>query len=252
MSDPIRLLDEEEKLSADERRILESDLGQPSPRGARREVWGALSIKLVALSTSAQIATTSAGASASGATTLSAWSLLKFASIGAALGAAVSLTVFFTASPEVARPSTVVPLEASAAVSAGPAVIESRARDAAPVHSGSEGAAPPKPSARVRPAATTSESNSAALPVPVAESESLRVARARAHLRSGDARRALDELRAVEQDEPHGLLIQEREALLIEALSALGQHESARERGRAFLKRYPSSPHVHAIERVVR
>jgi outer membrane protein assembly factor BamD (BamD/ComL family) len=85
----------------------------------------------------------------------------------------------------------------------------------------------------------------------VAESESQRVARARARLRSGDARRALEELRSLEQDEPRGLLVQEREALLIEALAAVGQRESARERAKAFLKRYPSSPHVRAVERAV-
>jgi hypothetical protein len=84
---------------------------------------------------------------------------------------------------------------------------------------------------------------------PATDGESQRVARARAFLRSGDAALSLQELHALERDEPSGLLAQEREALHIEALAALGRREEARERAASFLKSYPTSPHVRAVRR---
>lgn len=50
---------------------------------------------------------------------------------------------------------------------------------------------------------------------------------------------------------PHGLLAQEREALAIEALLALGREDQAKARARAFLASYPSSPHRKRAERVL-
>jgi hypothetical protein len=52
---------------------------------------------------------------------------------------------------------------------------------------------------------------------------------------------------------PHGILDQEREALRIEALVALGRMDEARSRARAFEAAYPGSPHrariAHALAR---
>jgi len=54
---------------------------------------------------------------------------------------------------------------------------------------------------------------------------------------------------------PHGILDQEREALTIEALVALGKVDEARARARAFERTYPASPHrariEHALARAV-
>jgi hypothetical protein len=248
MIDPVRLLDGGEELSADERRALEADLAQPSPLGAKRAVWGALGLKLTALSASAEAATASAGsAAASSPVTLA---LVKAAGIGIALGTAVSSVAFFAVPRDAVRPSPTVAVTVSAAPSASaPRAMSAPERVDVAAPSGVEPA--PHPSAGSLPRAVNAVSGNerAAEAPPVLESESQRMARARALLRSGNAARALSELSALERDEPRGLLVQEREALLIEALSAVGQREVARERAAAFLKRYPSSPHARAVRR---
>lgn len=81
--------------------------------------------------------------------------------------------------------------------------------------------------------------------------ESRRIARARALLRGSNARGALVELEAVRRDFPNGTLAQEREALSIEALLALGEKANARERAGAFLSRYPKSPHAALVRRAL-
>jgi len=73
--------------------------------------------------------------------------------------------------------------------------------------------------------------------------ESALLTEARAQLRAGDptaARAALDRLAA---QFPHGVLIQEREVLAIELLSAQGDVAGARRQARAFVGAYPTSPH---------
>ena len=47
---------------------------------------------------------------------------------------------------------------------------------------------------------------------------------------------------------PHGILDQEREALAIEALTALGKDDEARTRARGFQRAYPDSPYRARIE----
>jgi hypothetical protein len=184
----------------------------------------------------------------SAASTLTALSLLKFGGIGLALGVTVS-TAAFVAERRAAAPA---PVEARTAPdvpqrAAGDDVV--RQRGAPPV------AETPPPATEVSPAAPSAERvlpekafESAAAPA-VVETEMQRVARARGELRSGDAPGALRTLRALELDEPSGLLTQEREALLIEALATSGEREAARRRAAAFLARYPRSPHATAVRR---
>jgi outer membrane protein assembly factor BamD (BamD/ComL family) len=68
-------------------------------------------------------------------------------------------------------------------------------------------------------------------------------------LRAGQASDALKTLQSLERDEPNGLLQQEREALSIQALAALGQRDAARKRAAVFAQRYPASPHLSAVRR---
>ncbi|HNS98349.1 MAG TPA: hypothetical protein PKL73_15465 [Polyangiaceae bacterium] len=49
---------------------------------------------------------------------------------------------------------------------------------------------------------------------------------------------------------PHGMLAQEREVLMVEALQRLGHDEEAKDRSRAFLKDNPDSAHRKKIEHV--
>src|SRR6185295_3832504 len=94
----------------------------------------------------------------------------------------------------------------------------------------------PRPVEHVQPRTTASAPVEE--PVVPAESatvlESKRFAAARDSLRAGDARTALGELDALAQDFPNGVLAQERDALRIQALAALGQKDRARELGQRF------------------
>jgi hypothetical protein len=63
----------------------------------------------------------------------------------------------------------------------------------------------------------------------------------RARLRAGDLAGAFATLEAARTRFPRAVLEEEREALTIELLSRSGRLESARERARAFLERFPES-----------
>jgi hypothetical protein len=82
--------------------------------------------------------------------------------------------------------------------------------------------------------------------------ESQRVAEARALLHAGDPRGALALLHSVASEFPNGVLVQEREALTVDALLASGDRDSARQRASDFVQRYPDSPHAPAVQRALR
>lgn len=248
--DPPRLL-EDGTLTADERRALEAAAEERSPLGAKAAIWAVLSLELAAPATAAAASVTAAatgvtaasGAGAGAAGLLTTVALVKSAAVGLALGAAVGSGLYFSGRAEPPPPA---PRELR---------VEGATSVAAPFHAAA--AAPnaraPAEEASAAPSTTASEPRGevarAERPreVPPVESESQRVARARASLRAGDANRALETLGALARDEPNGLLAQEREALAIEALAALGRRDAARARADAFLARYPASPHVLAV-----
>lgn len=78
--------------------------------------------------------------------------------------------------------------------------------------------------------------------------ESRLVMEARRALRSGDAREALRLLESATGRFPDGALVQEREALSIEALARSGQREAAARRAGAFLRAFPNSPHAANVK----
>ena len=99
----------------------------------------------------------------------------------------------------------------------------------------------------------SAQSNSEAVPVavtvsPDAREESQVIGSARSVLRSGDAARALQLLELAERRYPQGVLNQEREALRVEALTRLGRIAEARERAKAFLRAYPTSPYASRVK----
>lgn len=77
--------------------------------------------------------------------------------------------------------------------------------------------------------------------------ESRLIARARAELQSGSATAALHTLEQARSRFPYGVLIQEREALLVKALARAGRPGEAQTRGSEFLRRHPSSPHASRV-----
>ena len=129
----------------------------------------------------------------------------------------------------------------------------------APEHSGSIRQLAPGPASAESPRPVASERSVASFAVPApttevndgASLESRRVAEARSALRSGNARAALTTLTALGRDVPNGVLAQEREALIIEALLSLGERERARSLAKKFLSRYPNSPHASSARRAL-
>jgi hypothetical protein len=81
-----------------------------------------------------------------------------------------------------------------------------------------------------------------------AREESQIIASARSLLRTGNAAAALQLLDRASSRFPDGILVQEREALRIEALSALGRTSDARALADAFMRAYPNSPHVSRVK----
>jgi outer membrane protein assembly factor BamD (BamD/ComL family) len=79
--------------------------------------------------------------------------------------------------------------------------------------------------------------------------ESLALQAVRAALRRGDGAGALATLEATRARFPASVLGQEREALTIQALALAGQRDQARERARAFISKFPTSPHVPILAR---
>jgi hypothetical protein len=72
--------------------------------------------------------------------------------------------------------------------------------------------------------------------------------RARAKMAAGDPEAALEVLSQHARSYPRGLLSEEREAMAVNVLVALGRAPEARRRGRAFLERYPSSLVRRSVE----
>ena len=75
--------------------------------------------------------------------------------------------------------------------------------------------------------------------------------RGRRALREGRAAVALQVAEEHRARFRRGRLVEEREALRIRSLDRLGRGDASREAARAFLKRYPSSIHRLAVERVL-
>jgi outer membrane protein assembly factor BamD (BamD/ComL family) len=96
-------------------------------------------------------------------------------------------------------------------------------------------------------------SSSEPLPAPGSRlsDEAHAVLAARAALRSGNPEAALRELSDARASFPRGALVQEREALTIEALARTGQSGAASARAQAFLHRFPRSPHGDDVRRFI-
>jgi len=73
---------------------------------------------------------------------------------------------------------------------------------------------------------------------------------ARTSLGRKDAAGALARLEEHQHRFPNGRLAEEREAMMVTTLEGLGQHEAARERGKAFLARFPESLLAPQVKRV--
>lgn len=278
MSAPRRWLDDAGDLSPGERQVLEAGLELRAPAGSKEAVKSALLAQLPAHTggggapgsiEAGPAADAGAGLSTGAAVTFG--TLLKSTAVGFALGVAatgswvavksgddIDRKAAPTSAPQRSEP---VPQTSGSVGAFGP-------NGAVSIPSGTSSAAPdaavePTPEVIATPATSAGH---VVLPGPAPsvqafperdstlgamKTESARLARARTLLRSEDARGALAVLESVERDHPHGVLVQEREVLGMEALLALGELHAAQTRARAFLQRYPGSPHAASARRVL-
>ncbi len=111
------------------------------------------------------------------------------------------------------------------------------------------------PSSSARTETRTAIPSTTVTPLPAHASqlreESLAVMAARQALRANDAGKALHLLEQARQRFSKGVLLEEREALTIEALARTGQSERASARAQAFVNRYPRSPHAADVQRFI-
>jgi hypothetical protein len=246
--DPRRLLDDPSELHPDALRALEAGLDEGVPPGAKAAVWGALATALPKAAAAAASATAASGAAA--ATATASVSFLKLGAIGVALGTLSGVGYYAVGrvtAPKRVPSAQVASVSPRASTEATPPAIVDGAGIAEP--SRVEPAAEPparEPAVAARPAEAVPPAPSSA---DTLLDESRRVANARSLLRQGSAADALSALVAIERRHPNGMLAQEREALIIEALSALGHRELVQQRAARFLARYPSSPHAEAVRR---
>lgn len=254
MNDPERLLSTGP--SSLERTLLESAM-TPGPTNEQCDaVWRALEKRLGAGSPGGSGPATPASGGGVGATSalksFAGWSTAT-AVVGAA---AVAASLMWRAhaskpdrvppAPQATEPLPQIVLAESAVVSAPP--VATTAAAAAPV-----------PRAVRRPTVLRPPSKGVEQPAPEPErdgsslhEESLLLLRARRAWQSGDCEGALARLDEARARFPNGGLVQEREALSIEALACAGRAEEASTRAAAFLRDYPTSPHADGLRRYSR
>ncbi|MEM6992678.1 MAG: hypothetical protein AAF721_19345 [Myxococcota bacterium] len=79
-----------------------------------------------------------------------------------------------------------------------------------------------------------------------AMAEASLISRARKALATSPSQ-ALALTNEAKRDFPRGMLLEEREAVAVQALAKLGRHDKAKRRGEQFLKRYGRGPHAAAV-----
>jgi len=239
MADPDRMLSSSSDADDLERALLGSLRDVSPPRGVKDETWNAVAAQIAAAGAAGALAT--ATGKAAGASALRA--LVVNAALGVAVvGSTITGGVIWVRHAQ--RPQN---------APAAPAVANVPAAANAPIRPLSAPAeAPPEAVDRQAPAAgrrVSRPGEGSESPDPLSR-ESAIVTEARAQLKSGDPRAALATLARLHAGAQNAVLVQEREVLTIQALSALGDTDSARRRARAFVTAYPNSPHTPQLRHI--
>ena len=237
--DPERLLSISSGSDPLERELLGSVRHVGPPDGAKDQAWRAIAGQIaVFAAVGAVSSSTAAAASKAGIGTMATWALsTKVVAVVAAGGLALgggylAMRGVSESSPAVAPRTVVAPVTHAAPVAPqAPKQVESVAP---PEDTPAEDA----PSRKLEPHR-----------LDALKAESALLTEARAELRSGDAAAAQGSLDRLQAQFPKGMLTQEREVLAIEVLSARGNVEGAKRRAKAFVARYPKSPHSAKLAR---
>jgi len=243
MNDPRRWTDEGGEATARERELVRAGRDAGPSHEQKRMMWGAIAAQAVPPATG-QGATPASGPAASTGLTVAKGTVIV-ALIGA--GIVASYRTMRGPIPPITQPAAAAAAPAPDEQPRLPSVSPSPGDDPSREAPRSVKIAHPTP----RPnAAATREVGETARASQLRE-ESEMILGARRVLRAGDPSRALMLLDAARTRFPEGILVQEREALSIEALVRSGQRALATKRAEAFLRAYPKSPHGADVKRVV-
>jgi hypothetical protein len=259
MSDPKRLLHTGSDLV--ERALLESAM-TPGPTNEQCDaLWEALENRLGVVTGSGSQATSANGARPESTVGSASPATMAWGAAAVAVGAAVAAAFFAwsahdqrTARPYLAggigQPAPQVLVPPSSGTSTAPSTIPSTVRvpPVAPVSSSA--ARPPvphKPASKIVELARPPEGSESSL-----REESQLLLRARRAWQARDCTGALTQLDEARRRFPSGALVQEREALAIEALACVGRSKEAATRAASFLREYPTSPHAEALRQFER
>lgn len=237
MSDPRRLLEEEDGKDLGRALLRSARADRPGPR-ARQRTLKALGVGGAIVGASATVSSASAAASASGL------SLLKWIAGGVVSGLLVVGGASTLQQPASPPPP---PVAAAAARVAARATVVAQAAQASPLTpptpqgEGAEPPAPPAPGAA--PPVAHAARSGAAKPSASALAEEVQLLdRARAALEGGDAASAIEALERRDQRFGGGALGPEARVIRIEALLARGDRARAAAEARSFLASHPDSP----------
>ena len=241
MNDPRRWTDEGGDATARERELVRAGRDAGPSHDQRRMMWGAIAAQAIPSATGQGAAPASGPAASTGLTV--AKGTVIVALIGA--GIVASYRTMRGPTPPIMQPST-----------AAPALHEQpQLPSVSPPPGDDPSAEAPRP---VKVAHSTPRPNAAPTKEVVENArasrlreESEMILGARRVLRAGDPLRALTLLDAARARFPEGILVQEREALSIEALVRSGQRALATKRAEAFLRAFPKSPHGADVKRIV-
>jgi hypothetical protein len=237
-------------VSAVERGLLESARVPDPTRPQQDMLWASLSRQLAAPAAGAAVA--SSGYLRSGV--LTRWALMLGATMAAvATAGVVALSHGSRAAPtppSIAAAATVAPLPIPSGYVEKP-LPAALPRETPPVVPVTPPRAPrrePTPVvAQLLPRVATAEGDEDPL-----RAESALVLKARKAMRAGDCPGALGRLDEAHARFPAGALVQERDALRVEALACSGRDAEATQQASAFMASYPGSPYAPAVLRLRR
>jgi hypothetical protein len=256
VSDPKRLLDDPGILDADTRRALEAGRDVEPDRKAQRGVWAALIGQLppgaIGGTAGGGAAVGGAGGAAAGGGSgavvggaggaLGTVGLIKSIGVGVGSGLVVLLAgqaIVGPGSTPAPTPATSVSEVVAPSPSAEPRAGRVHATSDAPVD---EAEAEPEVENEAAIEPVRGIAGAGAGRVGAVREEARLIATARQRLLRDDPAGALRLLEAARQRFSDGVLVQEREALAVEALAKSGRREAAEQRARDFQQAHPESP----------
>jgi hypothetical protein len=244
MGDQPRLLGSTNEGDELERELLGSLRDVSPPAGAKGETWNRLAVQVAAVATigTATVAVHAVGRSGAAAALQATKVATAKVVAGVALAGSMAASGGWWIHQQVLAEAPVgVPAERVAPIIPPPAP--------APSYESVDMPTPVAPTV-AEPIERPSKSVEGRARSDLLSVESRMLTDARAQLRGGDPRGALNTLERLRARSPKGVLSQERDVLAIQIASALGDAAGAKRKAKEFLDAYPQSPHAPQLRRL--